>query len=426
MPLFPRPAKRAAAANSRWRAVAVAFFLAPLLSACTDADAANENAPPATDDAKPSSEVTVAAAATPAPAPRAAPAPAPRPAPAFVSAPRPVAPAHRPAPVAAAPAPSAALSQRVSLNSTFAQWGFTRDPKAPAGTAIWRKPAINVKVEFRRDKAEVVLNGTHVWLGAPVSEIGNTYSISRADYDNTLLPVLAPVSALGKQAPKRVRHVFLDPGHGGDDIGRISPGTAPLPNEKSLNLDVAFRVKYILERRGVKVTLSRTRDVKMELGDRPALAKKVGADIFVSIHFNSQGETGNNVSGIETYVLAPQGQYSTNVAKGSITRTTLNSSDPGHANNVRNTILGYQLQAALASKIGSGDRGLRRGRLAVLRRATCPAVLIECGFLTNPAEAARIKLPAHREKIAQAIADGIFRYQKLMDSHAAAAGQRPP
>jgi N-acetylmuramoyl-L-alanine amidase len=407
-PLFR--AKEHAAAG--YRVFLAAFLLAvPFLVGCTDADAAANNTTDTTVD-------TPTSAAAPAPVTLTSRATPPPPATT-----RAVTPAPAPAP--AQPVASATAGQRVNLNATLARWGLVRDPVAPAGTAIWRKTNIGVKVEFRGNKADAILNGTHVWLGSPVSEVGGIYRMSRADFDNTLLPVLAPVSALAAQPAKPLRHVFLDPGHGGDDTGCDNKALGL--QEKALTLDVARRVKFILERRGLKVTLSRTRDVFVALPDRPALAKKVGADIFVSIHFNSQGVSGNSVSGIETFVLAPQGQHSTNVGKGSISAATLNARDPGHANNVLNTILGYQVQAALAAKIKTGDRGLRRARmLAVLRRATCPAVLIECGFVTNPSEAGKIKLPAHREKIAQGIADGIFRYQKLVDAHAAAAAKRKP
>jgi N-acetylmuramoyl-L-alanine amidase len=323
----------------------------------------------------------------------------------------------RPLPPAASPA--ALSKQRVNLNVTLAQWGLTRDLTAPVGTAIWRKAEIGVKVEFRRDKSDAVLNGSHVWLGSPVSEAGGIYRISRSDFDNTLLPILAPMSALANRAPKPVRHVFLDPGHGGDDTGCENKALGL--QEKALSLDVARRVKFILERRGLKVTLSRTKDVAVALAERPALAKKSGADIFVSIHFNSQGETGTSVSGVETYVLAPLGQRSTNDAGA----RGLNTAYVGHVNTVWNTVLGYQLHSALSAKLKTGDRGLRRSRLAVVHRASCPAVLVECGFLPNPVEGAKIKLPAYREKIAQGIADGIFRYQKLMNSHVAAAAKKP-
>jgi N-acetylmuramoyl-L-alanine amidase len=317
-----------------------------------------------------------------------------------------------PAPTRPAPARPASTTP-VNLNTTFASWGLVRQTQAPAGTALWRKPSVNASVELRRDKAFAVINGTRVWFGTPFTQVGRNWQVSRADFDNTLLPVLAPVSTLAAARPKPppVRHVFLDPGHGGKDVG--CENEALRLNEKTLVLDVARRVKHLLERRGLKVTLSRTTDTFVDLSKRAELAKRAGADVFVSIHFNAQG-AGAAATGIETYTLAPQGQNSTNAPKGSTSAAALAAREPGHAHSAANIILGHQLQSALTAKTSAADRGVRRGRLAVLRLAPCPAVLVECGFLPNAVDGAKIKQAVHREKIAQGIAEGILRYKALV------------
>ncbi|MDR2863332.1 MAG: N-acetylmuramoyl-L-alanine amidase, partial [Puniceicoccales bacterium] len=154
-------------------------------------------------------------------------------------------------------------------------------------------------------------------------------------------------------------------------------------------------------------------DVEVPIASRAPLAKRYQADLFVSIHFNSA--SGATANGIETFVLAPQWQYSTNDAKHLAKDAELRAREIGHQNDPWNVLLGYYLHAGLVTKLGAEDRGLRRARFNVLRDAPCPAVLVECGFLNNPAESMRINTPAHREKIAQGIAEGIVRYQQILE-----------
>jgi len=78
-------------------------------------------------------------------------------------------------------------------------------------------------------------------------------------------------------------------------------------------------------------------------------------------------------------------------------------------------LLAYQLQKSLTHGLGSDDRGVKRARFAVLRDAGMPAVLIEAGFLSHPAEGKRIFDPEYRRKMAQAIADGLLAYKKIVE-----------
>ena len=121
------------------------------------------------------------------------------------------------------------------------------------------------------------------------------------------------------------------------------------------------------------------------------------------------------MSGVETYVLTPQGQHSTNDSRRRATATELRAQEPGHRNGPWNILLGYHVHAAMLAKLQAEDRGVRRARFQVLQSVSCPAVLVECGFLNNPAEAALVRTGAYREKIAQGIADGIVRYQQVLN-----------
>jgi N-acetylmuramoyl-L-alanine amidase len=88
---------------------------------------------------------------------------------------------------------------------------------------------------------------------------------------------------------------------------------------------------------------------------------------------------------------------------------------PGNRFDPRNALLAYQIQKALAGRAGMEDRGLKRARFAVLRDATMPAVLIEAGFMTNPADSRRIYDPVQRKRLAQSVGDGILDYRRLVE-----------
>jgi N-acetylmuramoyl-L-alanine amidase len=87
----------------------------------------------------------------------------------------------------------------------------------------------------------------------------------------------------------------------------------------------------------------------------------------------------------------------------------------GNRSNDKNIFLAYQLQKSLTKNLAVEDRGVHRARFWVLRDAPMPAVLIEAGFLSNPAEGKKISDPAYRRQMARAIVDGIIAYKKQME-----------
>jgi N-acetylmuramoyl-L-alanine amidase len=189
-----------------------------------------------------------------------------------------------------------------------------------------------------------------------------------------LLLLMISASAVARPAL-----VVIDPGHGGSDRGGM-PGQRIA--EKGFTLDTAKRLARVLGNgTGIKVVLTRNSDTFVSLTERTSIANQyAGRDaVFVSIHFNAGRREG--AYGIETYY-----------------------------NNQR----GYRLAALVHPRViqamASIDRGVRRRGYSVLRRNRLPAILVECGFLTNHAEAARISDPRSRERLARAIADAIVRY----------------
>src|SRR5438874_4981077 len=167
--------------------------------------------------------------------------------------------------------------------------------------------------------------------------------------------------------------VVIDAGHGGYDRGGI-PGQRIA--EKDMTLDVAQRLKTVLSTSGYRVVMTRSTDVFVPLGGRVAIANSYRNAIFVCIHFNATGRSG--ASGIETYFYS---------------RDSLPLASAIH----------YYVTGGAPS----ANRGVRRRGYYVLRKTAIPAVLVECGFLTNPTEAAYAQSAGYRQKLADEIAGGI-------------------
>jgi N-acetylmuramoyl-L-alanine amidase len=167
--------------------------------------------------------------------------------------------------------------------------------------------------------------------------------------------------------------VVIDAGHGGHDRGGI-PGQ--IVSEKEMTLDVAQRLKKALAASGYRVVMTRDSDVFVPLGTRVAIANSYANAIFVSIHFNSAKRSG--AGGIETYFY-----------------------------NRESLPLASAIHYFVAGGAPSSNRNVRRRGYFVLRKATVPAVLVECGFLTNPTEAALAQTDSYRQKLAEEIAAGV-------------------
>jgi N-acetylmuramoyl-L-alanine amidase len=169
--------------------------------------------------------------------------------------------------------------------------------------------------------------------------------------------------------------VVIDAGHGGHDRGGI-PGQRVA--EKDMTLDVALRLRNILSANGYNVVMTRSTDVFVPLGGRVAIANSYRNAVFVCIHFNATPRSG--ASGIETYFYS------------------------------RNSLpLASAIHYYVAGGAPSENRGVRRRGYFVLRKTTIPAVLVECGFLTNPTEAAYAQSAPYRQKLAEEIAAGVRR-----------------
>jgi N-acetylmuramoyl-L-alanine amidase len=193
-------------------------------------------------------------------------------------------------------------------------------------------------------------------------------------------------------------------------------------------LQISLRLKGELERRGVRAIVTRTGDYFVPLADRTAFANRAGADLFISIHLNSSPDPAT--SGIETYYLNNTTDRATirlarmeNAAGGerygASAQADLNYilSDMRQQYKANESVaLASMIEAQSAADLDSLLRlrvnalGAKRGPFYVLVGARMPAVLVECGFLSNRAEAARLASTKYQEVLAAAIAEAAVHY----------------
>lgn len=197
-----------------------------------------------------------------------------------------------------------------------------------------------------------------------------------------------------RNKPKSVRNavVAIDPGHGGRDCGAIAVTGA---YEAALNLRVSALLKQKLEAQGVRVVIFRTNDVYLSKDERRQKARESGADVYISLHHNSSPSPA--LSGTEVYYYRA---YSKPLA-ASI-----------HANLAASWQDIYKNNAAMRAKVIPQDGGVRYYPFGVTRVEECPAVLVECGYLSNTAECDTCYDPVNQDKTAEAICRGILNYLK--------------
>lgn len=173
--------------------------------------------------------------------------------------------------------------------------------------------------------------------------------------------------------------VVIDPGHGGPDPGAVGIGGL---QEKEIVSDISRQIAAILEQQGVQAVLTRPSDTDLDLEPRVALAERLNATLFVSIHANAISLSRPDINGLETYYF---------------------DSGLGLARSIHSSVL----QGTSAQ-----DRGVRKARFYVLRKTSMPSVLVEVGFVTGRDDAAKLSTASYRRQMAEAIARGILQYRR--------------
>ncbi len=293
----------------------------------------------------------------------------------------------------------------------------------------------------------VVLDGRVMPFDDPVRMNGDTITLPKEAIDlldgRLGIEAAPPAEPATTDAPDpslpstpSVFRVVIDPGHGGRDPGASYGGL----HEKTVNLDIALRLAKELRARDMTVVLTRTDDRSLRLMDRVAMANQARPDLFVSVHANA--ERSLSVSGAMTLYPADErlgnkpdihsrarlamGQPSAGhvrfgaagpVARTALLAVTYAAFEAYRGNSIR---AASAIQDALAPVNGTRPRNNGviedwRG-LAVLSWVHAPAVLVEVDFLSNGAARRKLAKSAHRQRIAEALADGIETYLQATET----------
>tara|TARA_B110000438_G_scaffold163557_1_gene156562 strand:- start:1221 stop:2396 length:1176 start_codon:yes stop_codon:yes gene_type:complete len=221
--------------------------------------------------------------------------------------------------------------------------------------------------------------------------------------------------------------IIIDPGHGGKDPGAIGyRGT----KEKDITLDVAKRlVKKIERNMNINTILTRDEDIFIRLQDRTKLANSNNGKLFISIHANSAED--RRANGFETYmigmnknaaavrtaarenaVLDLEGGSATKLTDEALIKVTIAQS--GFANGSEK--FAALVQEEMNKRLQSKDRGVKQAGFYVLAYASMPNVLIELGYLSNPAEEKKLKSSQYKDALATSIYRAIEKYQQTLDT----------
>ncbi|MEO0018802.1 MAG: hypothetical protein RLZZ522_2085 [Verrucomicrobiota bacterium] len=173
----------------------------------------------------------------------------------------------------------------------------------------------------------------------------------------------------------RFNTVVIDPGHGGHDKGAQWGQVY----EKHLALDTSARLESYLKQRGIKTVMTRRSDYFVTLPGRVNIANRFRNAIFVSVHYNYTWRA--EASGLETYYHSGQSQR-----------------------------LAQLVHTGMMKRVSAVNRGVKSARYYVIRNTTIPAILVECGFISNQSERGRMRSAWYRDSLARGIADGILRF----------------
>ena len=370
-----------------------------------------------------------AAAAVPTPAvPRATPATAPMMTANNAPLPRPVAPKREPLPlVARQTAPNVLRRAPVGVSQHTLLLAVARAMETPPLLATRPLPPLPLSspIAAPSPKSLETLSADTAATGAPL--------VGAAMPPPPSPPKIPGGLSIARQLGLGVSRIVIDPGHGGHDSGAMGKGV----NEAELVLDVALRLeKLLLQVPGVEVILTRRTDDFVELPERTAMANREGADLFLSIHANAS--TSALAHGVETYFL----NFATNLSAAAVAARenadstqamaslpdlvkaiALNTKvDESHelASHVQNALIERLRPANKTVK----DLGVKQAPFVVLIGAVMPSVLAEISFLTNPQEARLLKNNAYRQRIAEALFDGVRKYQTSLKGATTISTQR--
>ncbi len=208
-------------------------------------------------------------------------------------------------------------------------------------------------------------------------------------------PITDAVTAFSEtQAGPGLSTVVLDPGHGGEDGGAVSPGGV---RESSLNLSVALRTRDLLRFLGVPVVMTRETEISLHSPEAATFSEKKVSDLKNRVAFVSQIPNSLLVS----------------IHQNMFSQSKYHGAQVFYAKTAGSQALAEALQAQFSACLDPSNHRQAKPseRIYLLEKASCPGVLAECGFLSNPREEALLQTAAYQKKLAAVLAGTVYSFQ---------------
>ena len=269
----------------------------------------------------------------------------------------------------------------------------------------------------------VLLGKEKIILSAPLRRQNSTIYVPEDFESKVLAPFGVSLGGLPQiEGSSRVHTIVIDAGHGGRDHGTTSSSGM---NEKEIVLDIAKRLKGLLDGAGIKVVMTRDTDEFIPLPQRTEMAARCGADLFISIHVNSNRDRA--INGLLVYYIGTiEKRYLDEAQRRDNERIFTERLNPA-ASKTLQAIVADMMEVSKTSqsqklakmivrearqegRIDVRGDGIRLCHFYVVRNTLVPAILVETGFLSNRQERNKLIVPEYRQKIAQVIARGVLDY----------------
>jgi len=344
-----------------------------------------------------------------------------------------------PAPVVAPPVP-VEISSLPPMPVTGSELAaVSRDPSKVAGTHHpTSQPVVSNAAPPPPDTFAASAHAVHPNDPAftPASAVVPAATIAKTAVPATAIPAhptaAAPPTADGETSLVRalglkINRIVIDAGHGGHDSGTLGVGGI---REKDVVLDVALRLgKLLHDRLGAEIVYTRSDDTFIPLETRTAIANKAQADLFISVHANSSSES--NVRGVEVYYLNftsdPDAMRVAARENAVSTESIHDLSDLVKKIALKDKIdeskeLATDVDTSLFSGLTKGNadlhnRGVKKAPFVVLIGANMPSILAEISFVTNKDDAADLRKPEYRERVAESLYAGVAQYAEAINGH---------
>jgi len=279
------------------------------------------------------------------------------------------------------------------------------------------------RINIRAGDSTVLVDGRPMHMTNPVEFFQGTVAVPEKFKEQVLDAVFGvkPTPTKVCVLNQKLHKVVIDAGHGGKDPGAI--GRSGL-REKDVNLDIAKRLRVLLISQGIEVVMTRSTDRFVPLAKRVEITNDSGADLFVSIHANANRV--RSLYGFEVYYVSPGvGDSKRALSSAKSMQLDLGKvSFAGHSQTLKAIIwdmiytqsraesieLSRQVCRSMDESLGAKILGVKSAGFQVLRGAYIPSILVETGFLSNADEECKLKNSYYRQKVAEAVCDGIASY----------------